>query len=207
MAKLAALVGVIVLGGTAAAGPTTRFGVTFGTDRDADIPLLGPAVAVGERFGPFVAEVEWAWLSFLDGLVSQGGVQRLGVTLRADVARRFGQCLHADRPDLFACTHARSLYIEGGAAERFGQFMTTGVPEPRGTRRPEVHLGAGIELDNAVGVSRNGWQLGVRVALAHNDALAGVSCRGATGSCMTTSAVPAGTDIGVLVEWMYFLGR
>ena len=205
MAKLAALLGVLVLGGTATAGPTARFGITFGADRDADVPLLGPAVALGDRIGPFVIEAEWAWLSFLDGLASQGGVHRLGLTLRAELGRQFNHC--TSRPDLYACTHAKSYYIEAGAAERFGQFLDTGVPVPRTSPWPEAHVGAGIELDNKVGSSRHGWQLGIRVAVARNDGFAQTACFGNSASCMSVTTQPATTDIAVLGEWMFLLGR
>jgi hypothetical protein len=206
MRKLASLVVVCVLGGTAAAGPTVRFGMTFGADRDADVPLLGPAVALGYRAGPIVVEGEWAWLSFLDGLASQGGVHRLGVTLRAELARHLTHCM--SRPDLYACTHAKSFYIEAGAAERFGQFMDTGVAVPRTSPWPELHVGGGIELDNKIGVSRHGWQFGLRLAVAHNDgaAMMQVACRTATGGC-TSPGGPATTDLAVLAEWMYLLGH
>lgn len=209
MAKLAAVVGVLVLGGgvATAGGPTARFGLTFGHDRNDEVPVFGPAIAVGERVGPFVGEIEWAWLSFLEGLTTAGGVQRVGVTLRADLTRSFAGHCKLDGTGLYACTRATSFYGEFGAGERFGQWLTTGVPTPHQVHQPEAHVGFGFEMDNQLHPSRTGWQFGVRFTAARSDPYATAACRG-TG-CAATSPGMTGPslDYSVLAEWMYLLGR
>jgi hypothetical protein len=206
MRKLATLlVFAFAFEGVAAAGPTARFGLTFGHDRDDTAPVAGPAIALGERLGPFVGELEWAYLSFLDTLTSGGGVQRVGLTLRADLGRSYAAQCKLDGTGFFACTRATSFYGEIGAGERFGQWMETGTPTPHAWKQPEAHLGLGLELDNQLVPTRTGWQLGLRFTIAHDDPATGVACRGTSPACMGPAY--SGLDYSVLVEWMYFLGH
>ncbi len=203
--RLAAVV-VVVLGGvgTAVAGPTARFGLTFAmADKVAptDVHQIGPLVALGDRVGPFVGEVEWAYLSLFDPEASPDGVHRLGVTLRADLWRdvRLAACTN------FACTHAKSIYAEAGAGERYGTWMLPNLAPGSGPR-PEAHIGLGIETDNQAWPNRYGWQFGVRVTFARTDEYM-FSCRG--GASCTSGSTTVGGELAeaVLVEWMYLLGR
>ena len=195
------VVAVAVLAGTAMAGPTARFGLTAaGHDPASPTMEIGPMVALGQRIGPIVGEVEWAYLSFLDPNASEGGVHRLGVTLRADLMQWRGVGCHLR----YSCTRGRSIYGELGAAERFGRWYTDAFHEsPLKTPQPEVHVGVGLELDNQLVPNRNGWQIGLRFALAPADPVVSAVCRG---SC-PASARSGGTEKAVFVEWMYGIGR
>jgi hypothetical protein len=196
-----ALVLVGLLAGVAGAGPTARFGLTYAvTDPATTSVELGPVVSLGERAGPFVGEIEWAYLSFLDPDASAAGVHRFGVTLRADLAQaREYQCWHR-----FACTRGRALYGELGAAERFGRWQLDAYRvSPVNTPQPEAHIGLGFELDNQLVPYRNGWQLGLRFAIAPGDPSVMAVCRG---TC-PTSMQRGGLEKAVLLEWMFVVGR
>jgi hypothetical protein len=206
--KLATACVVVVLGGLGVAhadGPTARFGLTFAmADRVApsDVHQIGPLVALGDRVGPFVGEVEWAYLSLFDPEASPTGVHRLGVTLRADLWRnvRMAACTN------FACTHASSLYAEAGAGERYGTWMMPNLAPGSGPR-PEAHIGLGYETDNQAYPNRYGWQFGVRLTFARADEYM-FSCRSTGGSCVNgATTVGGGVAEAVLIEWMYLLGR
>jgi hypothetical protein len=196
-----ALVVVVVLAGSVEAGPTARFGLTYGvTDPAATSVELGPMVTLGERAGPFVGELEWAYLSFLDPDASRAGVHRLGVTLRTDILQsREYRCWHA-----FACTRGQAIYAEAGAAERFGHWQVDAFSiSPVNTPQPELHIGLGFELDNQLVPYRNGWQLGVRFAFAPADPVVMTTCRG---GC-PVSEQSGGMQKAVLLEWMFVVGR
>jgi hypothetical protein len=196
-----ALILTMVAAGAAQAGPTSRFGLTYGAhDPGATSVELGPMVALGDRLGPFVGEVEWAYLSFLDPDASPGGVHRLGVTLRADVAQsRQFRCWHR-----FACTRGQAVYAELGAAERFGRWRIDAYQQtPIKSPQPEAHVGFGVELDNQLAPQRDGWQLGIRFAIAPADPIITSTCRG---SC-PVSAAGGGLEKAVLLEWMFVVGK
>jgi hypothetical protein len=209
--RMTAIVGAMVAsglvgGGIASADPTARFGLTFGYDHQAPDPQLGPQVAVGERLGRFVGELEYAYLSFFS---PESHIQRLGVTLRADVLRANQRCLH------YACTRASSIYVEGGAAERYGQWLVDATTvTPARSPQPEMHVGVGYEIDNQIVPYRNGWQLGLRFAVAPHDPLLGpapgTACRG-TGCAMPgagggSSGSGGGLDRSIFIEWMFLVG-
>lgn len=204
--RLAAALVCVALGGVgvAEAGPTARFGLTFAmADRVApsDVHQIGPLVAVGDRVGPFVAEVEWAYLSLFDPQASPDGVHRLGLTLRADLWRdvRMSACTN------YACTHANSFYVEAGAGERYGTWMMPNLAPGSGPR-PEAHFGLGIETDNQVYPNRYGWQLGLRITAARADEYM-FACRGGASCSNGSQTVGGGIAGAVLVEWMYLLGK
>jgi hypothetical protein len=194
-----------------AGGPTARFGLT-GAAWDQSAPgkvVGGPELAVGVRGGRFVAELEWAYLSFFDADTTGGGVQRLGVSLRADILRSYAT--HCIRE---ACTHATTLWADVGAGERFGQWLVDAhTISPAGDREPELHATLGIELDNQAWPMRNGWQLGVRFAVSPRGVGSGTACRTADGCVMaaagsqTTAADKGGYDDSILLEWMFLFGR
>jgi hypothetical protein len=168
----------------------------------SDVHQIGPLVALGDRVGPFVGEVEWAYLSLFDPQASPTGVNRLGVTLRADMWRdvRLAACAY------YACTQAKSIYAEAGAGQRYGQWMLPNLAPGSGPR-PEIHVGVGFETDNQVRPNRNGWQMGLRLTLARSDEY-NFSCRGTAGGCNAGQmTVGGGMAKAVFVEWMYLLGR
>lgn len=208
--KLAAALLLGLLPGRAsvahADGITARFGMTFSPFADEAVPSqvheVGPLVAIGDRLGPFVGEVEWAYLSLFDPSSSPSGVHRLGVTLRADMWRNIYQtnCISGN------CTHGKALYIEGGAGERFGQWITRPTEMvPATSPQPELHVGAGFEMDNQLYPHRNGWQFGVRFAMARGDQADAVACRTTSGTCLQTSN--GGYEKALFVEWMFLLGN
>src|SRR5262245_9018621 len=80
---------MLAVAGTASAGPTARFGLTYGVAEPTlpDAHEVGPTLGVGYRLGPIVAEFDYAYLSFLDDNTTDGGVHRLGGAVRADLWR------------------------------------------------------------------------------------------------------------------------
>ncbi len=220
MSKVGVVVATMVLSLStlATAGPTMRFGLT-GALEDQGAPgkyVFGPLVALGLRGGPFVGEVEWAYLSFFDPDTTDGGVHRLGVSLRADLVRTFAShCLFRG-----GCTRAQSLWVEAGAGERFGRWQLDAAHmAPASDHQPEVHVAAGIELDNQIAPMRNGFQLGVRLAVAPRGYDPASACR-SSGGCALGQPVAGGStgnagntgnnggyDASVLLEWMFFFGR
>src|SRR5260221_1262621 len=148
MLKLAAAA-VLCAASLATAGPTARFGIT-GAVSDEGAPgkyEIGPLVAVGMRAGMFVGELEWSYLSFFDPDTSPNGVQRLGVSLRADVLRSYAtRCMFR-----YACTRASSLWAEIGAGDRFGQWvLDASHVAPANSHQPQAHVGIGIEVDHQI---------------------------------------------------------
>ncbi|HEX7703247.1 MAG TPA: hypothetical protein VF403_21055 [Kofleriaceae bacterium] len=213
MWKVAVVAPFLFLSTIATAGPTMRFGLTGALD-DQGAPgkyEVGPIVGLGLRAGPFVGEVEWAYLSFFDPDTTDGGVHRLGVSLRADVLRSYGShCLFHG-----GCTRAQSLWLEAGAGERFGQWqLDASHIAPASTHQPEVHFSVGVEVDNQITPMRNGFQLGLRFALAPRGSDPMSSCRSTTG-CAVPDASGASSNLGnaggvdssVLLEWMFLFGQ
>lgn len=203
MSKLALLAGLVVVGGgVAQAGPAARFGMTFAlTDPgSAGAYEIGPLIGVGERLGPFVGELDYAYLSFFDSSASPGGVHRVDATLRADLMRT--------HPASYRYGTSHAIYGELGAGERFGHWIVDAQHViPANTPQPEAHIGLGFQLDEARSNGHNGWQLGLRFAISPSDAGAGTACRG-TGCAATTmpAASSGGVDRAVFVEWMFLLG-
>jgi len=186
-------------------GVTARFGMTASPYADESVPSdfheVGPMIAVGDRLGPFVGEVEWAFLSMFDPLASTSGVHRLGLTLRADVWHD---------PSWNESTHAKAFYVEGGAGERIGQWLVRPTEMvPTTSPQPEAHIGVGFEMDNETHPHRNGWQLGLRFAVSHGDRLDEVACRSTTGTCAggVRLATTSATERAFFVEWMYVIGH
>ena len=200
------ILGILTIGGLAGiaeAGPTTRFGLTYGV-AEPTLPgahELGPTLAVGYRLGPIVAEVDYAYLSFLDDNTGDHGVQRLGLTGRLDLWR------DTNRPCIphLACTRAMSVYGEGGVAERFGHWQLDATTiAPVSGRQHEAHLGFGLEIDNRITPYRYGWQIGFRVVAAPRDPQ-DFLCRSASGcgGMMTSTSY----DRSVLVDVSWIVGQ
>lgn len=200
-------------------GPTMRLGLTYALHDDGvgNRDVGGPLIALGMRGGPIVVEAEWAYLSFFDvDTANSHGVQRVGLSLRADVLRRYAtHCLFR-----FGCTRASSVWVEAGAGERFGQWRIDAADiSPASSREPEAHVALGIELDNQAHPMRNGWQLGLRFAMSPRGYGTGaLACRAGGGTdCMPTTSSPwetpttaadrGGYDKALLAEWMFLFGR
>jgi hypothetical protein len=204
-----AVVGLLLVSGVAAAGPTARFGLTYGLSDDGapGAVEVGPLVALGERVGPFVGEVDWTYLSFFDPAASPGGVHRFGLNLRADVwtSLRRGRCARA------WCTQARSFYAEIGGAERFGRWQVDATTvAPVSSPQPEAHLGVGFEFDNQLYPHHNGWQVGLRFALspALSSSIEATCLAVTTGGCQSSTASTSsqGVDKALFLEWMFLIG-
>ena len=209
MSKVAVAVfgSVLTLSTIAAAGPTMRFGLTGAID-DQGAPgkyEVGPLVALGLRAGPFVGEFEWAYLSFFDPDTTDYGIHRLGLSLRADVMRSYStHCLFRG-----GCTLAQSLWVEAGAGERFGQWQLDAAHiAPATSRQPEAHVAIGVEIDNQIHPMRNGFQLGLRFAIAPRGSDLDSACRGSSGCDMSLvdHGNHGGIDSSVLLEWMFLFG-
>ena len=206
MSKVLAIAGSILVAGSADAGPTVRLGIT---DALADQTApgkneIGPMIGLGLRAGRFVGELEWAYLSFFDPDTTEHGVQRLGVSLRADLTPAASATYCKYR---YGCTRASSIWGEVGAGERFGQWhLDASHTAPASPREPEAHVSIGFELDNQIRPMRNGWQLGLRFAISPRGADLDVSdCRTSGGTCtMTTNN--GGVDGSVLAEWAFLFG-
>jgi hypothetical protein len=210
--KLAAAV-LFVLAGVAEAGPTARVGITYGLldQGGPDEVKVGPMVAFGQRLGILVGELEWSYLSFFDPNASTGGVHRLGVTLRADLYRtQFMRTCPGEPASDYTCAHGNAIYAEAGAAERFGRWTVDATRvTPATTPQPEAHIGLGFEMDNRLGYRRDGWQLGVRFALAPADQLVATSCRSSGGAGCSGAMLESGGGLekSLYVEWMFLFGR
>lgn len=206
MSRFLVVVAVLGAGGLAQAEPSTRLGLTLGiADQGAPgVFQIGPQASLGERLGPIVGELDYAYLSFFDPSASPTGVHRIGVTLRADVLRSGDAfCSH------FACTRGRSIYAEIGGAERFGKWQVDAYHQvPANDPVPEAHIGIGLELDNQVVPYRYGWQLGLRFAVSPRDQESIMaSCRGNCSTVGGGSSSGGGLDRALLVEWMFLFGR
>jgi len=202
--KTTAIAGMLVaVSGLANAGPTTRFGFTYGVAEPTlpGVNEVGPMLGLGYRFGGrVVAELDYAYLSFLDDNTGDHGVQRLGGTMRVDLWRDTNRRCIAK----LACTRATSIYGEAGVAERFGHWrLDAHTIAPLDGRQSEAHLGFGVELDNHLEPYRYGWQIGFRIVAAPRDAqdFACRSTNGCGGLMMATSY-----DRSVLVDVSWLIG-
>jgi hypothetical protein len=205
-----AFIATLGIGTAAQAGPTMRFGLTFAAeDQSSDGEhSFGPILAAGYKAGPLTAEIEWAYLSYMSlGDPGPQGMQRLGLTLRGDIWRTDnGRCLFKS-----GCTRSRAMYLEAGAAERFGEWGVGGNNTELQTtsyRQREFHAGVGFEMDNHTHPTRWGWQVGLRFAVAPTvtDEMLGTSCR-STGDTGCPTADKKGTDASVMLEWAFLFAK
>lgn len=203
---IAALLVACVLGsGSAHAGPAFRIGLT-GALADEGAPgqyQVGPMVGLGARLGPALLEVDYAYLSFMEADVSDGGMHRVGLNLRADLYRDTGRpCIRR-----IACTRAFSVFGEIGAGLRYGQWHLDAVHRaPESDRQREVHIATGIELDNQIVPTTLGWQLGFRLALAPRSEGA-LACPPNTICAAVGSEPERELDLSFLIEWTFLVGR
>jgi hypothetical protein len=196
------IIGALVFSaGTAFAGPTARVGITYGVAEPTlpEAHEIGPMVGLGYRFlGSVVAEIDYAYLSFLDPDTSGGGVHRIGGLVRADLWR------DANRPciPLIACTRAMSFYAEAGIAERIGSWqLDAHTIAPLDGRQTEGHVGFGLEIDNELSPHRNGWQFGVRFVGAPRDQM-DFLCRG-SGCPVGSNSTAMDRSVLVDVGWVF----
>jgi hypothetical protein len=174
---------------TAHAGPAVRYGVTFAVE-DQGAPLqhqFGPMLGLGVPLGPFTAEVDYAYLSFMEPDVLDGGMHRLGANVRAQ---------------LFRSSRTTRFYAQAGAAMRYGRWHLDAktVAPAHSDRQREAHLGLGLELVNQFGKTRYGWMFGLRLAAAPRDDLM-LACRGS--GCSSTDDRGGETDLALLIEWTF----
>jgi len=196
------IIGIIIAtASSAGAGPTTRFGLTYGVAEPTlpEAHEIGPTFGLGYRIGPIVAEFDYAYLSFLDDDTNDNGVHRLGGVVRADLWRDANRrCI-----PLLACTRATSFYAEAGIAERLGQWrLDAHTVAPLDGRQAEGHIGFGFEIDNSIAPYRYGWQVGLRLVAAPRDAM-DFTCRG---SACPAGSTGTGTDRSVLVDVSFVVG-
>ena len=170
----------------AAADPVLRFGLTSGANRNsAEAAEVGPLFAVGASAGRFVGEVTYSYLSFMD---PDTGIHRAGVALRSDLTT-WGS------PRYF-----KTLYGEVGVSKRWGEWRVGEQTQVSPHNQNEVHFSVGYQLDTK-------WQLALRVAFARRDPMAPAECP--HGLACSVSVMPQSTGLvnGVMLEWMFMLGR
>ena len=71
-----------------------------------------------------------------------------------------------------------------------------------------MHFSVGVEVDNQITPMRNGFQLGLRFALAPRGTDPMSSCRSTIGCSVPDTSVgnSGGIDSSVLLEWMFLFG-
>ena len=154
---------VVVLAGTASAGPVVRVGAIGGYDTAAPGHHEdGLTVGVGYRYDGLTTELDYAYLDY-DGSTGVGGwTQRVGALAQARLVSM--ACSHGE-----VCPH---LDLDVGAAERWVHWTPNGLGAVNVDRR-------GREL--RLGVSANfGLHLALHYVLFQPDATPGpgFSCRG-----------------------------
>ena len=179
---------VIVLAGTANAGPVVRAGAVGGYDTAAPGHREdGLALGLGYRYDGLTAEVDYAYLDYDGSTGVGGGTQRIGLLAQARLAS--ATCQHGE-----ICPH---LDLDVGAAERWVHW-TPGSGVPGIATAPDVER-HGHEL--LIGASANmGWHLSLHYVLFKPDAAPGFSCRGIC-PMQTT-----GNDVGLLLEASFVIG-
>jgi hypothetical protein len=192
-------------------GQTARLGTAVGFiyGQPQDVLALGVEAAMGQRFGRFAVEAEYAFLGFqsrgqymtalgpTDGDIGLGHGQRLGVLARYELIR-------FDSTQVGPNTLA-ALYIEAGADTAWNHWSRPAWNEPSrlvpdDTKRVEGQGGFGIMLDHRlqepIGFPhRVAWFLGWRMAMSPHEAMTGAICRGST-SCKPVAM----TDTGGYVD-------
>jgi hypothetical protein len=179
-------------------GSTARVGTAVGYlyGEPADVLALGLTAAIGQRFGRFQVEAEYAFLGFqsrgvymsalgpTDGDIGLGHGHRLGVLARYDVIRL--------GPKIVGPNSMMALYVEGGVGTAWNHWSKPDYNQPSrlvpdDTKRAEGQAGFGLMLDHRlqepIGFPRRvGWFIGWRMAMSPHEAMTGAICRGST-SC------------------------
>jgi hypothetical protein len=199
-------------------GSTARLGTAVGFiyGEPTDVLALGLEAAMGQRFGRFAVEAEYAYLGFqsrgqymtalgpTDGDVSLGSGHRLGVLARYEVIR-IG-------PKTAGPNSMVALYVEAGADTAWNHWSRPGYNEasrlvPDDTKRVEGLGGFGLliehRLQEPIGFPRRvGWFLGWRMAMSPHEAMTGSICRGSGG--VSCSVVPMMDQGGYVDRSMLF---
>lgn len=181
---------IVVLAGTASAGPLLRVGAVGGYDTAAPGHREdGLALGVGYRYDGLTAELDYAYLDY-DGSTGVGGAsQRVGVLGQARLLSMTCQPNEV-------CPH---LDLDVGLAQRWVRWEPTSTTM-LGATAPLEHHGRELSL----GVSANfGWRLALHYVLFEPAADAGptFTCRG------TCPMRVVGNDVGVLFEASFVLGE
>ncbi|HEY5949666.1 MAG TPA: hypothetical protein VIV40_29430 [Kofleriaceae bacterium] len=175
-------------GAQADAEPQMRFGMTFGVNRNIpEAQEFGPMFGVGASSGRFTGELNYAYLSMFDDVAR---VHRAGVSLRMDIARRWG--MHRE---------SSAWYGELGAAKRFGFWSPDDIAPAVDKSQSELQVAAGYELSGNGGA----WQVALRFGFARRDPMLGSSCRGV--GCPLAMPAASGVAESVMLEWTWLLGR
>jgi len=188
-------------------GQTARLGTAVGFlyGEPQDVLALGVEAAMGQRFGRFAIEAEYAFLGFqsrgqyqtalgvTDGDVSLGHGHRLGVLARYEVIR-------FDSHQVGQNTMA-AIYVEAGVDTAWNHWSRPDYNEssrlvPDDTKRVEGQGGFGIMLDHRlqepIGFPRRvGWFIGWRMAASPHEAMTGALCRSTT-SCKAVEMTDSG---------------
>jgi len=177
-------------------GNTARLGTVVGFiyGERVDVTAVGLSTAVGQRWGRFALDAEYAYLQFQERGPSSLGLgqgHRLAVIGRFDVLRV--------GPEIVGGNSLLSVYIEGGAGVAWNYWWRPDYDQPSrvvpaDSKRPEGQLGFGIEIDHRlqepIGFPhRIGWFLGWRMAFAPHETEAASICRGGT-SCRPAPMMP-----------------
>ena len=177
-------------------GSTARLGTVVGFlyGERQDVTAVGLATAVGQRWGRFALDSEYAYLQFQErgpSALRLGTGHRLAVIGRFDVIRV--------GPRVVGGNSLLSVYVEGGAGIAWNQWFRPGHDQPvrvvpEDAKRPEGQLGFGIEIDHRlqepIGFPhRIGWFLGWRMAFAPHETEAASICRGGS-SCRPAPMMP-----------------
>lgn len=177
-------------------GNTARLGTVVGfvyAERQS-VTAVGLSTAVGQRWGRFALDAEYAYLAYQQRGPSDlalGDGQRLGVIGRFDVVRL--------GPQYVGGNSLLSFYVEGGADVAWNHWYKPAYNEaarivPDDSKRVEGQAGFGVEIDHRlqepIGFPhRIGWFLGWRMAFAPHDSEPASICRGST-SCRAAPMMP-----------------
>lgn len=189
-------------------GSTARLGTVVGFvyGERQDVTAVGLAAAMGQRWGRFALDAEYAYLQFQERGSSDLGLgvgHRLGVVGRYDVIRL--------GPHIVGGNSLLSVYVEGGADVAWNYWYRPSFDQPtrvvpEDSKRPEGQVGFGIEIDHRlqepIGFPhRIGWFLGWRMAYAPHDTEAAAICRGGA-SCRPAPMMPESsyTDRSMLFQ-------
>ncbi|MBA3458561.1 MAG: hypothetical protein H0T46_01260 [Deltaproteobacteria bacterium] len=177
-------------------GTTARVGTMVGFiyGERHDVTAVGLAAAVGQRWGRFALDSEYAYLQLQErgpSALRLGTGHRLSVIGRFDVIRV--------GPRIIGANSLLAVYVEGGAGVAWNQWFRPAHDQPvrivpEDTKRPEAQVGFGVEIDHRlqepIGFPhRIGWFLGWRMAYAPHDAGAASICRGGS-SCRPAPMMP-----------------
>jgi len=189
-------------------GSTARLGTVVGFiyGERQSVTAVGLSTALGQRWGRFAIDAEYAYLAFQErgpSSLSLGEGHRLGVLGRFDVIRL--------GPTIVGGNSLLSVYVEGGADVAWNYWYKPSYDQasrivPADTKRPEGQVGFGIEIDHRlqepIGFPhRIGWFLGWRMAFAPHQTEAAAICRGGA-SCRPAPTMPESsyTDRSMLFQ-------